>query len=241
VALGAGGIGAIIVSTIINGSIVARDAIHGPVAGAIVCGASSLYITNPVYAFVAGMTGGVAQALIQNLAERVAIKKKLVVSTVSWSLFGIQGIIGAGFAAGWKAIAFTANNNMPVEPATLIFSSQFEFYGGLISAGIGAAFGLAAGGVILLVNGHRSREYFEDYFYWFNYDGVRYEVEEEARIVVKPSPIPVPSREPKPSYKPMPEPEPQNLIDIPIRMDEEEAEFDFSQGEDILVNPYAYL
>jgi len=36
------------------------------VAGAIACGASSLYITTPVYAFVAGAAGGITQTIIQN-------------------------------------------------------------------------------------------------------------------------------------------------------------------------------
>ncbi len=168
-AMGAGGIGAIMSSLLINGNIIARDAIHGPIAGAIACGASSLYITNPVYAFLAGCAGGISQALIQNFIEKPAISKKLVLSTVSWSLFGMQGILGACFAAGWKAINFTTvSKSMPVEPATLQFTSQFEFYGGLISAGIGMAFGLLIGGIILLINGQRSRDYFEDYLYWFN-------------------------------------------------------------------------
>lgn len=107
IGLGTGGAGAIMTSAFINGFLVARDAIHGPIAGAIVVGASSLYITNPIYAFIAGISAGIIQALIQNLIEKRASQKRWIISTVSWSLFGIQGIIGAGFAAGWKAIVFT--------------------------------------------------------------------------------------------------------------------------------------
>jgi hypothetical protein len=90
-------------------------------------------------------------------------------------LFGLQGIIGAGFASGWKAIYFTTTNGLTIEPATLNFTSQFEFYGGLISAGIGAAFGLGAGLLVILVNTQKSREYFEDSYYWFANDGIRTE------------------------------------------------------------------
>jgi ammonia channel protein AmtB len=64
--MGAGAIGAICLSALINGNIILRDATHGPIAGAIAVGASSLYITNPVYAFVAGAAGGILQTLIQN-------------------------------------------------------------------------------------------------------------------------------------------------------------------------------
>lgn len=40
---------------------------HGPIAGAIVVGASSLYIVNPLYAMIAGVAGGVFQTAIQNI------------------------------------------------------------------------------------------------------------------------------------------------------------------------------
>jgi hypothetical protein len=52
------------------------------------------------------------QAFIQNFIERRAAAIKMVISTVSWSLFGLQGLIGAGFAAGWKAIYFSKNNDL---------------------------------------------------------------------------------------------------------------------------------
>jgi hypothetical protein len=160
VGLGTGTIGAIFVSTLINGYIIARDALHGPIAGAIVVGASSLYITSPIYAFVAGITGGIAQSLIQNLIEKRAAQKRWIVSTVSWSLFGIQGLIGAAFASGWKAILFTNTNGLIIESATLASSSQSEIYGGLISAGIGAAFGAGVGLILFLVSGQEKGEYF---------------------------------------------------------------------------------
>jgi hypothetical protein len=113
------------VSTLINGYLIARDAIHGPIAGAIAVGASSLYITNPVYAFVTGVSAGIIQSIIQNLIEKQAAKKRWIVSTVSWSLFGLQGIIGAGFASGWKAILFSNSNGLTIEPSTLSQNSQF--------------------------------------------------------------------------------------------------------------------
>lgn len=173
--MGAGTIGAMSVSGVINGYLIARDVIHGPIAGAIAVGASSLFITNPTYALVAGAGGGIIQALLQNIVERKFTNDKNIFSTVSWSLFGIQGIIGAAFAAGWKAILFTKNNGLTIEPKVLQFSSQFEFYGGLISAGIGLAFGLGVGFIVCLVNDQLSKEYFEDFFYWYSSDGIRYE------------------------------------------------------------------
>lgn len=106
-------------SFLINGYLIARDGLHGPIAGAIVVGASSLYITNPVYAFVAGAAGGLTQSIIQNIIEKQAIKRNLIISTVSWSLFGIQGLIGAGFASGWYAVMKSNSNGKTFEQKTL--------------------------------------------------------------------------------------------------------------------------
>ena len=169
--LGSGAVGALFVSALVNGTIIVRDLFHGVIAGAIVVGASSLYISNPIYAIVAGTSGGAIQALIQNFIERTAAREKKVVSTVSWSLFGIQGIIGAGFAAGWKAILYNSKNGLPVESRILdIFNPQFELYGGLISAGIGLGSGLLVGLLVLLLNKHGENDFFEDNVYWMNTD-----------------------------------------------------------------------
>ena len=123
--MGAGALGGIIGSFLINGYLILRDALHGPIAGAIAVGASSLYITNPVFAFVAGAVAGLSQSIIQNAVEKQAVNKNRIVSTVSWSLFGVQGLIGAGFASGWRVIVASNSNGMTVEPTTLDFSSQY--------------------------------------------------------------------------------------------------------------------
>jgi hypothetical protein len=103
--MGAGLIGGAIASMISNGYLIARDPIHGLIAGAIVAGTSSHYILNPTYALIAGGIGGLLQGFIQNLIERAGINKRKIVSTVSWSLFGFQGILGGCFAAAWKQVA----------------------------------------------------------------------------------------------------------------------------------------
>jgi len=59
--------GAIISSLFINGEIIVRDVINGPIAGAITVGASTLYITNPAYSLLTGLIGGLTQGCIQNL------------------------------------------------------------------------------------------------------------------------------------------------------------------------------
>lgn len=65
--LGAGVVGSLFTTTLINGIIIYRDLIHGLIAGAIVVGSSSLYVSNLMYSIIAGVTGGIIQAIIQNL------------------------------------------------------------------------------------------------------------------------------------------------------------------------------
>lgn len=65
--MGAGVIGSIVFSLIYNGELIIRDAIHGVIAGA-----SSLYVSNPSYALIAGGVGGLTQSIIQNIFERWA-------------------------------------------------------------------------------------------------------------------------------------------------------------------------
>jgi ammonia channel protein AmtB len=103
-ALGAGAIASFCLSSFMNGKIIARDVINGPIAGAIACGAASYYITNPVYAILVGFVAGLIQTFIQNVFEKKWNRKGNVFNTISFALFGFQGLIGSGFAAGWNAI-----------------------------------------------------------------------------------------------------------------------------------------
>lgn len=95
-------IGSICISSLINGNIIVRDIMHAPIAGGIVVGSASFFIVSPVYSLVSGFCGGAIQVFIQNMIEKVWAKRKSVISTISWSLFGIQGIIGGIFATGYK-------------------------------------------------------------------------------------------------------------------------------------------
>lgn len=66
-AMGAAVVGSVIFSVLINGTVVARDLIHAPIAGGIIAGSASFFITAPVYTFVVGFTGGAIQAVLQNV------------------------------------------------------------------------------------------------------------------------------------------------------------------------------
>lgn len=64
--MGAGLIGSVIASLFFNGYLIARDATHGIIAGAIAVGSASLYIVVPAYALITGFIAGVLQGIIQN-------------------------------------------------------------------------------------------------------------------------------------------------------------------------------
>jgi hypothetical protein len=64
--MGASLVSAICVSILVNENIIIRDVVHAPIAGGIVVGSASFFISNPVYAIVAGFTAGAVQSLIQN-------------------------------------------------------------------------------------------------------------------------------------------------------------------------------
>lgn len=117
--MGAAIIGALSTSVFVNGSLVIRDIVNAPIAGGIVVGSASFFISNPVYSLVAGTTAGVAQSLIQNCIERPHLQNKSVISTISWSLFGVQGIIGGAFASGYQQIVISNSNHLTFGPSTI--------------------------------------------------------------------------------------------------------------------------
>ncbi len=49
---------------IFYGRPIVRHLVYGPIAGAIIGGASSYYTSNPVYAIVVGVTGGIIQTIV---------------------------------------------------------------------------------------------------------------------------------------------------------------------------------
>lgn len=88
---------------IFYGNFIVRHLVYGPIAGAVIGGASSYYTSNPVYAIVVGLTGGLLQTIFMSLKQYfVNTKGHRPITTVSFTLFGIQGFIGSAFAVGWK-------------------------------------------------------------------------------------------------------------------------------------------
>ncbi len=57
-------ISSIALGMIFYGRPIVRHLVYGPIAGAIIGGASSYYTSNPVYAIVVGVTGGIIQTIV---------------------------------------------------------------------------------------------------------------------------------------------------------------------------------
>ena len=111
ISMGASLLGSFIVSTLINGKLIARDMIHAPIAGAIVGGSASFFTVNPTQPILAGLAGGILQTLIQNLFEKDNARNGNLLSTVSWSLFGVQGFIGGVIATIYMHLAKQGRSN----------------------------------------------------------------------------------------------------------------------------------
>lgn len=182
VAMGAAIIGSIIVSCFINGTIIPRDLINAPIAGGIISGSASFFITNPVYALVVGFCGGAIQAVIQNIAEKPQSRNNSILSTISWSLFGIQGLLGGVFATGYRDIINHNSNGITFSAASINYNPGYELLIAVISAGMGLGFGCIAGLLVYAFNGQTSNGHFDDKEYWVNSDGISYPKEQIIEV-----------------------------------------------------------
>ena len=181
-AMGAALIGAIGTSLVINGALVPRDIITAPVAGAIIAGSSTFFITQNAYSIVVGFVGGVIQVLIQNYVEKPNARDGPILSTFSWSLFGIQGFLGGIFATGYRDILNHNTNGTVFSAASLDYNPGYELLIAIISVGMGLGFGAIAGALISIVSGQTSEGHFEDGEYWLNSDCISYPREEMVEI-----------------------------------------------------------
>ena len=237
-AMGAGLIGALVLTIFINGYVIVRDLTHGIVAAAIAVGAGSLYIFNPAFPIITGFVAGSTHTIIQNLVERGAIKKGRLISTVSWSLFGVQGLIGGFFATCWKGDSNINWTNTFSQTVLQNFGEQNEIYIALISMGMGLGFGILAGILIYCTTLPGRKEYFDDGFYWRNYDGIytfrtRVEQYQEKKATPYQENPAIPER--KESEREIKE---REVIDYR----ESEVELSFEEGEQQEVqNQHAYL
>ena len=177
------------ISSIINHSILVRDAVQGPLAGAIAVASAAYFITNPVYALVIGCVAGAIQTVWQNYVEKKRSKRDTIVNTFSFCLFGIQGLIGSVFASGFRHALYSQTNGQTFTNLDSIPYPVFNFVTAIISAGIGIFFGIVIGLLMYCAGKHEHEEHFHDFTYWVNDDGIRYEldyyIDDEEESVVE--------------------------------------------------------
>jgi hypothetical protein len=104
--MGSSVISSIAVSMLVNGDnskcLRVKDMLNSVVAGGIVVGAASFYITTPYLALIAGTIAGILQYIFDNLIESSLFKKFGLITTHSFTLFCLQGFIGAVLAAAYN-------------------------------------------------------------------------------------------------------------------------------------------
>ena len=165
------------ISTLINSNIIARDMINGLVAGGVACCTAAFYFTNPVWPMVLGSTAGALQSVLQNVAEKKVAKSQNIRNTHSFALFGVQGILGAIFAAIFRQVVKSRNDGFDFDFSQKDIATRnggYEIAVALVSAGIGLFSGFLIGAFLAAATKHERDDHFDDYTYWMADDGIRY-------------------------------------------------------------------
>jgi hypothetical protein len=121
---------------------------------------------------IAGFLGGMFQTIIQNILEKRNALHGSIISTVSWSLFGVQGLIGGAVASIYYQIAVSSPNGFVFSTKSTDMNPGYMMLIAVISAGIGFGFGVVIG-IIARMSSRESFLYqFHDKQYWRNDDGI---------------------------------------------------------------------
>jgi len=154
--MGTSVVAAMLWSSMINGTIIARDVIHAPIAGAIISGSACFFAVNPCQPIITGFIGGTIQTLIQNYIEKSNAKEGSILSTISWSLFGVQGVLGGVTATIFIVFAQGSNTmNLTFRAITIDRNPVYMLMMTGVSAGIGLAVGILAGIFVRCVSDNR--------------------------------------------------------------------------------------
>lgn len=102
-ALCAATIASFVFSALFNDGIVVRDIVYGPIAGGVASATATFWVVNPAYALVIGFVAATIQVIVMNFIEKRVARSGSIFNTFSFTLFGIQGLIGAVFSAIWSA------------------------------------------------------------------------------------------------------------------------------------------
>ena len=139
------------ISPIFNDGLLIRDIVYGPIAGGVAASTASYYVVNPVYGIVIGVVAGLVQVIIMNKVEKKVANEKSIFHSFSFTLFGVQGMLGACFAAAWNAGVRSRTQGFDFE---FTDNQVFAWIMSLISAPMGIAFGAIAGAICMCLSTH---------------------------------------------------------------------------------------
>ena len=143
---------------------------------------------------VLGAACGITQALVGGIIEKRVAMNNNIFHTVSFTLFGIQGIIGGVFATIFRAVIGSNPGSFTFETTK---PAGYDLAVAAISAALGIGFGILIGLFVLLITRLERSEYFNDYTYWVSDDGIRYTYQEAKPPAPIVNPV-IPNVIPKP-------------------------------------------
>lgn len=149
------------ISILMNGNLVARDLINCLVAGGVASCTASLYFTNPVWAMLCGSCAGLTQAIVQRTLEKTFARKKKIVNTHSFVLFGFQGLLGGAFASGFRKMVEYRNDGFDYSQDWLKLEKPgYDMAVASLSAGMGLGFGFLIGIIVFVAAKHDNFDHF---------------------------------------------------------------------------------
>ena len=110
----------LVLSALMNDSIVIRDLIHAPIAGGIAGGTASFFTTNLAECLIVGFFAGAIQTIYQNKVEKSNAREGSILSTTSWFMFGGQALIGGIFCTIFHNIAKSHPQNFVYSTGSLV-------------------------------------------------------------------------------------------------------------------------
>lgn len=127
-----------------------RDIQNGLIAGAVVGGTTSYFITNSSFSILCGVAAAIFQPIFQHFLEKKLSKCAGFISTYSWSVFGLQSFLSAIFTVIFcaRVNSGTTDGLIFSQPSISIASIIASFF---VSIAIGFFTGLFTGLICKLV------------------------------------------------------------------------------------------
>ena len=97
--MGAAAVTGVAMSALIHGYLKLRDLQQALIAGMVVGGSASYFITNPAYSLACGVTAGLLQPIFELCIERPIYRKVGLLCTYSPSVFALQSFVSCVYMA----------------------------------------------------------------------------------------------------------------------------------------------